>query len=90
MSPALFSLHYTQPSASEHHAVSVRGAPTLVLTIRRLKAAVSPLELHANRPNNLNLFLPMGYGYHQRTIIIHKQQREKKGSKHCDLAQIYP
>ena len=86
MTLVLFSLYYTQPGASKH-AVSVRGAPTLVLTIRRSKTAVSPLELHSNRPN-LN-FLPVGYGFHQRTIIIYIQQSEKGGGKHCDLAHMY-
>ena len=47
----LFSLHDTQYRTSEH-AVYVRGAPTPVLTIQRLKAALSPLDIHsANRPN---------------------------------------
>ena len=46
----VFTLFHTTYSASKH-AVSVRGDPTLVLTIRRSKTAVSPLELHSNGPN---------------------------------------
>ena len=68
VTPALFSLHYT--------VMSVRGAPMPMLTIIWwLKAAVSPLDIHSvNRPN-----LPVGYGNHHRTAILHKKQSEKGG-----------
>ena len=64
--PVTITTHQQQ-SASKDHVVTVRGAPTLVLTIRRLKAAVSPLEIHSiNRPNLI--FLPVGNENHNRTI----------------------
>ena len=75
----LFSLHDTQSRASEH-VVSVRGATTPVLTIRQLKAALSPLDIHSvNRPNLIFSMWDMGI------TIIHKRQSEKWGSKHWSL-----
>ena len=85
MNPPFLSLYYKQPK----HAVSVRGALTPVLTIWRLKASVSPPEIHSvNRPNLI--FLPVRFGnYHRTIIIIHKQQSEKGRSTQYELTHMY-
>ena len=85
VNPVLFSLYYTQSRASKH-AVSVRGAPTLMmLTFSRLTAAVSPPEIHSVNMLILS-FLPVRYGNYHRTIIIHKEEQgEKGGSTNCEL-----